>query len=82
MSEIKPDMVVEALNALAQIDAKVYRKFKQIGAFKKNGGVNSVATLTSGASGRRQLRKSLAPELSRYLRRSGRFGAINMRGIR
>lgn len=81
MSEIKPDMVVEALNALAQIDAKVYRKFRQIGAFK-NGGVNSVTNITSGISGRKQLRKSLAPELSRYMRRSGRFGAINMRGIK
>jgi len=74
---------------LAPEEARAYRELKESGNFQNGGGnpihiqnltLANFSSLSSGGQAREQLRKNLAPELSRYMRRSGRFGSINMRG--
>jgi len=72
-------------------DARAYRENKKSGLLN-NGGESTVqiqnvnianfSSPGSGAQGREQLRKYLAPELFRYMRRSGRFASLSAKGDR
>lgn len=71
---------------LAPQEARAYREFKDSGYFQNGQSVQiqniNIANFSSqsfGKQGREELRKNLAPELFRYMRRSGRFGPLNAR---
>ncbi len=69
-------------------EARAYRENRNNGYSKNGGGspvqiqnLNIVNVSSPGSRGqtREQLRKNLAPELFRYMRRSGRFGPLSAR---
>ncbi|VAX17051.1 hypothetical protein MNBD_NITROSPINAE04-862 [hydrothermal vent metagenome] len=69
-------------------EARAYRENNKSGYLKNGGGAPvqiqnlSIVNVSSPGAGRQtreQLRKNLAPELFRYMRRSGRFGSLGKR---
>lgn len=69
-------------------EARAYRENNKSGYLKNGGGspvqiqnlnIVNVSPTGSGGQTREQLRKNLAPELFRYMRRSGRFGSFGKR---